>query len=271
MIPLATSVLERAGETIGEYLPSIAGALAILVFGLVVARFVRRGLARLLAGLGVDRLAERLGIDALLRRAGLEPSLSRVIALVVYLALAVAVVLAAVSLLGLDALDDAINQAVLFLPSLIAALALALAGAVLGSLARERVERLAYQMDLRGPLGPVVQWAVIAVFLIIALGQLGVPTTILTLLAGVVAAGVALTLALAFGLGGRELAREVSAGRYVGSTFHVGQEITVSGRRGEIVAIESAATVLELDSGDRHYVPNHMFLEGGVTVHQTGD
>jgi hypothetical protein len=93
-------------------------------------------------------------------------------------------------------------------------------------------------MDLRGPLAPAAQWFVIGVFAILALAQLGIPTGVLTVLAAVAAAGVALTAALAFGLGGRELARDVSAGRYVGSAFSVGQEITDRGHRGQIVAIE---------------------------------
>lgn len=62
-------------------------------------------------------------------------------------------------------------------------------------------------MDLRGPLAPAAQWFVIGVFAILALAQLGIPTGVLTVLAAVAAAGVALTAALAFGLGGRELAR----------------------------------------------------------------
>jgi small-conductance mechanosensitive channel len=149
----------------------------------------------------------------------------------------------------------------------LAALALVLAGAVLGSLARQRVERTAYQMDLRGPLAPAAQWFVMGVFAILALAQLGIPTGILTVLAAVAAAGVALTAALAFGLGGRELARDVSAGRYVGSAFSVGQEITIRGHRGQIVAIEGASTVLGTENGASVRIPNHLFLESDVLVH----
>ena len=72
----------------------------------------------------------------------------------VRIALTIAVLPAALSLLGLEPLDEAINEAVLFLPKVLAALALVLAGAVIGSLARQRVDRTAYQMDLRGPLAP---------------------------------------------------------------------------------------------------------------------
>jgi small-conductance mechanosensitive channel len=264
---LAASILERAGEALGDYLPRLGGALAVLVVGLLIVRLLARGLRGLLARAGVDRLAERAGVHDVLARAGLERSLSRVAEVAVRLALTVVVLLAAVSLLGLEQLNDAVNEAVLYLPRVLAALALVLAGAVLGSLARQRVERTAYQMDLRGPLAPAAQWFVMGVFAILALAQLGIPTGILTVLAAVAAAGVALTAALAFGLGGRELARDVSAGRYVGSAFSVGQEITIRGHRGQIVAIEGASTVLGTEDGASVRIPNHLFLESDVLVH----
>jgi uncharacterized membrane protein YraQ (UPF0718 family) len=71
------------------------------------------------------------------------------------------VIFAALSLTGLQFLSDALNQAVLFLPSLLAAGALLLAGVVLGGFAREWVDRLAYQMDL--PLGRIAQVVVVVV------------------------------------------------------------------------------------------------------------
>jgi small-conductance mechanosensitive channel len=267
MTRLAASILERAGEAVGDYLPRLGGALAVLVIGLLVVRLLARGLRGVLARAGVDRLAERAGVHDVMARAGVPRSLSRVAEIAIRVALTIVVLLAALSLLGLEQLNDAVNEAVLYLPRVLAALALVLAGAVLGSLARERVERTAYQMDLRGPLAPAAQWFVMGVFVILALAQLGIPTGILTVLAAVAAAGVALTAALAFGLGGRELARDVSAGRYVGSAFSVGQEITIRGHRGQIVAIEGASTVLGTENGASVRIPNHLFLESDVLVH----
>ena len=67
----------------------------------------------------------------------------------------------------------------------------------------------------------------------------------------------ALTLALAFGIGGRELAREVSARRYVEGSFSVGEDVSVGGRRGRIAAIEATGTVLETDGAIACGSPTH--------------
>jgi small-conductance mechanosensitive channel len=181
--------------------------------------------------------------------------------------LIVVVTFAALSLLGLEFLSESLNEGILFLPRVLAAFVLLLAGMVVSELVRHQVDRLATQMDLAAPLGGLAQVIVLAVFVVTALAQVGVPTQILLVLVSVLVAAGAATLSLAFGLGGRDMAREVSARRYVEGSYDVGQEITVGDVRGRISAIESTATVLETAGGERVRVPNSRLVAGIVTVH----
>ena len=63
------------------------------------------------------------------------------------------------------------------------------------------------------------------------------------------------------------MARQISAGRSVRGTFRVGQRVTVGAVSGEIVALESAATLVRADTGDTVRVPNHLMVESIVIVH----
>jgi small-conductance mechanosensitive channel len=74
------------------------------------------------------------------------------------------------------------------------------------------------------------------------------------------------TFALAFGLGGREVARELSAGRYLRTAYRSGQVISFGDVRGRIESIDTAATVLRTDQGTVR-VPNNLLLGSVVTVH----
>jgi len=74
------------------------------------------------------------------------------------------------------------------------------------------------------------------------------------------------TLALAFGLGGRQAAGAVSAGRYVRDSLRIGDVISVADHRGRIVAIELTATVLETPQSAQVRVPNHVLLDSVVVV-----
>ena len=264
---IVATILDRAGDSLGGYLPRLGGALLLLIAGLVVAALIRRLLVKLLRAAGVDDLGERWGVHDVLENVGLGRSLSTQVARAVRIAIVFVVVFAALSLVGLAFLSESLNQAILFLPRLFVALALLVAGIVIGQVARRQVDRLAQQMDIPGPVGALTETVVLGVFAVTALAQLGIPTQVLLLLAAILLGAIALTLALAFGIGGREMAREVSARRYVEGSFNVGEEVSVGGERGRIAAIEATGTVLETSGGDRVRIPNSQLVASIVTLH----
>jgi small-conductance mechanosensitive channel len=263
-LPLAT-VLDQAGNQLGGFIPRIGGALFLLVVGIVLARVFARLLRRGLRMAGLDSASERWGVADVLERAGLGRSLAHVIAVAVRISLTVVVVFAALSLLGLQFLSESLNQGVLFLPKVLAALALVLIGVVLAAFVRDRVDRTATQWDLPVPVGPVAQGVVLAIFFITAATQLTISTALLMVLVAIMLAAVALPFALAFGLGGRDVARALSAGRYVRAAFNEGQVIRVDDVRGRVERIEPSATVLRTDT-ETIRVPNHVLIEQTVVI-----
>ncbi len=267
-IVVAETVVSRAKEALGDSIPQIGGAILLLVLGLLVAWAVGRLAARALTALRVDDLGERFGVHDVVERVGLDRSLSQLLGRAVRIALAVVVIVAAVSLLGLGALGSSLNVAVLFVPRLFVAIALIVVGVLVADFVRVRVDHVTDQMALGAPLGRLAQVVVVALFLLTALAQLGIPTLILTAIVGLLVLAAALTTALAFGLGSREMAREISAGRYVGNSFEIGQDISLNGIRGEIIRLEPAATVLRTENGQSVRVPNHLLLETIVTLHE---
>ncbi|MDQ6751143.1 MAG: mechanosensitive ion channel [Actinomycetota bacterium] len=270
IVPLA-GVLDRAGEALGSFLPRLGGALVLLVVGVLVARLLGRLLTRGLRGAGIDELAERWGVHDVIARIGLERSLATLIGRAIRIAATLVVVFAALSLLGLQFLSQSLNQAVLVLPKVLIAAGLLLAGVVVAGLIRSRVDRLAYQLDLPIPLGQVAQVAVLAVFAVTAAAQIAISTLVLMVVLAILLAAAAATFALAFGLGGREVARALSAGRYIRGAYRVGQSISVGDVRGEITAIDSAFTVLATGSAETVRVPNDLLLSSIVTVHEAAE
>lgn len=267
MMPLTATVIDRAGEALGGFLPRVGGAILLLIVGVLLARLAGRVVRKALHAAHLDRFADRFQVGTVLERAGLGPSLSALIGTAVRIGLSLVVLFAALSLLGLQFLSESLNQAVLFLPKVLAAGALVLAGVVLGGIVRERLDRTAHQMDFAVPLGRVAQVAVVSVFAITAAAQVALSTAILMVIVGILLAGAVATLALAFGLGGREVARELSAGRFLQNAYSEGQVITVADVRGEIVAMETATTVLRTPDGDTVRVPNNLLLNSVVRVH----
>jgi small-conductance mechanosensitive channel len=259
------SVLEQSGNQLGAFLPRLAGALALLLVGLLAATIIGRLTRRLLLRAGLDRLADRAGATELLGQGGLGSSLSALVATAVRLTIVVVVCFAAMTLLGLEFLSDSLNQGILFIPRLLTALGLVLIGIVVGAFARAWVDRASAQLDLPIGVGPLVQALVIALFGLCAAAQAGVSVGPLWTVALLIVGAAAVTLALAFGLGGREIARSLSSARYARADFAVGQTIRIGDVRGEIVRIDAAAMTLRAGD-DTIRVPNSVIVEQIVVV-----
>jgi small-conductance mechanosensitive channel len=271
MTTFATSVIEQAGQALGAFIPRLGGALALLLIGLLITRLIARLLLHSLQAAGLDRLSERSGVAPVLERSGLGRSLSALIARFVRIVLAIVVVFAALSLLGLQFLSQSLNQAVLELPRLFLAAVLILAGLVLGGAVRGRADRLTYQLDFPVPLGQVAQIAVVGIFGLVAAAEIGISTAVLLILIGLLVAAVSGTFTIAFGLGSRDVARALSAGRYLRHDYHEGQEISFGEIRGRISRIHSTSTMLDAGEGRSIRVPNHLLLDEIVTIHSSGE
>jgi small-conductance mechanosensitive channel len=267
MTPVATSILGQAGQDLGAFIPRLGGALALLVIGLLLVRLLARLLRRALQATGVDDLAERAGVAEVLRSSGLGGSLAALIARAVRIFLAIVVVFAALSLLGLRFLSTSLNHAILELPRLFVAGVLLLIGAVVAGAARRRADRLAYQLDFPVPAGQIAQIVVLAVFVILAAAEISISTEVLLVLIGVLLAAVAGTFTLAFGLGSRDVARSLSAGRYLRHDYQVGQEISVGDVRGRITRIRGTSMLLDAGDGRSIRVPNHLLIDSIVTIY----
>lgn len=262
---MIASVIERAGEQLGQFLPRLGGAMLLLIIGLLAAIVLGRLARRLLVRAGLDRFADRSGTNELLAQAGLGTSLATLVGTAVRLTIVVVVSFAAMTLLGLEFLSDSLNEGILFIPRVFAALALVLIGVVLGAFLRAWIERTSAQLDFPVAIGPVVQVLVIVLFGLCAAAQAGVTVAPLTAIAIVLLAAIVSTLALAFGLGAREVARSLTSGRYARADFEVGQTIRVGDMRGEIVRIDGAATTLKAD-GTTIRIPNSILVEQIVIV-----
>jgi len=264
---LLASILDQAGSELGGFLPRLGGALVLLAGGFVAAWLLARIVAKLLRGAGLDALVDRVGTGRVLAKAGLGSSLTKLLAGGVRVAVIAVAVFAALSLLGLQFLSESLNQAVLFLPKLAVAGVLLLAGAVVGALVGERLDRLGREMDVALPIGRIAHVTVFAVFAITAAAQVAVSTALLMVLVGILLAGATATVALAFGLGGQHVAGQLSAGRYVREIYREGEEVSFDSLRGTVLRVESTTVVLRTAEGDAVRVPNRALLSARVTLH----
>jgi hypothetical protein len=190
--------------------PRLLAAFTLLVAGWIVAAILRRVALRVCRALDVDRRSARWGVSPGLYRAGLRRSPAELIARSVFW-----VVFAIGLLMGIEALElpAAVGLApavIRFLPNLIVALLVLLFGWLVANILAQAVLILIVNAQLSG--GPLVsgvlRWLVLLFAASVALTQLGIAREMVLLAFGIAFGGAVFALALAFGLGGRDLARE---------------------------------------------------------------
>ncbi|MCB9012286.1 MAG: mechanosensitive ion channel [Actinobacteria bacterium] len=266
MIVVPASLVGSMLDQVGAFIPRLVAALVLLIIGIIVARVVSKAARRGLTAAGLDRMADNWGVHDATERVGLGRSLSATVAAVVRAIILFVTVLVAVSLLGVPALEQSMNEAILFLPRLVVALVILMLGLVAGNSARDRVDRLSRQMDLGAGPGVATMIGVLAIAVIIAATQVGIPTMFLIALAITVLAGVVLTAALAIGLGARGVVAQLAAGRYLGDGIAKGRRLTVGDVEGEVVQQEGSGVVIRTDDGRLVRIPNRRLLESIVEV-----
>ena len=205
--------IERFQTTLAQladFLPSIGGAALVLFVGYLLARLTSRALGAILRKVHFNELLQRGGMGTAMDRAGHPFVPSRIIANLTFWLLMFAVILFAAQLLGLESLTTVINELVGYVPSVIAAVAIIIVGIVLGSFVSGLILASTGGLEGSATLARVGRAGVIVLAVFMALEALGIATDIVTLAFSIIFGAVALAAALAFGLGNRDLAGEIT-------------------------------------------------------------
>ncbi len=204
--------VDRGFATFFEWVPRLLGALAVLVIGYFVAKAIANVLQRVLSRAGFDRLLHGGPAGGFVQKITSRPS--HLLSRVAFWALMFGVVSIAAGILGIEVLEEFVAAVWGYLPNIIAALAIFLvAGAIAAGIAT-LVGRVMGDTGLGKIVATVAPILVMTIATFMILEQLRIAhdivVTTYTLLLGAVALG----SALAFGLGGRDVARDLLQGAY---------------------------------------------------------
>jgi len=201
--------LAQLGEQVMNYLPQLLTALVVLLAAAVTGWAVKQVLWRLLRLLGFDRLAHRLGLGAVVERVGLSRGTSYVVGQCAGGLVLLFGVLLALNTLG-PAGSDLVLRFFLYLPHLLtAALILVVGGLAAAFFARGAlIAAVNAQLASARLLAAAVRVLIWLLAVIVACEHLGIGGTMLAITFGVIFGGIVTGLAIAFGLAGKDLARQ---------------------------------------------------------------
>jgi Conserved TM helix len=205
------SGLLQVREWLLAIIPGLLVLMTLLAVGFLLGRLARVVVTRISRAIGIDRLLERWGVAPSLRRSGILRLPSEVLGLVCFWAIFILFAGVGVDGLALPGAPGATALLVAFLPPLFAAALILLVGWLVANFLRQGV--LIAAVNARVPearlLARGVQWSVLLFAAATALTHLGIGKEMVLVAFGITFGGVVLALALAFGLGGRNVARNI--------------------------------------------------------------
>jgi hypothetical protein len=216
---LLLSTLRESYEAMMQYLPGLLVTFVIILVGWAVARISSVIARRLLIVAKFDRLCADAGLGQVLARADIRSSPSALAGRSVFWLVFVVSFMFGISALGLEVINQLIAEFFLYLPRIFAALLILLLAFLIGNFLSRAVLLAAVNTSFPSPriASGVVKYLIAILAFAMALEQLHIASNIVTAAFAIAFGSVMLGLAIAFGLGGRDIARQVLERRFLKS------------------------------------------------------
>jgi len=208
------AMLEAFQETtlrIAHFLPKLLALLTFLALGLAAGWLIKFLLLRLLKAFRFDALCERFGLGSSLAKAGTRRSISHLVG-----RLSFWLVFLLFAFMGIDALDltataNMVSGIIEFLPHTLAAVLLLLFGVLLANFIAEAalIATVNAQIQEARIIASFIRWGVLIFTAAMVLTQLGIAKEIIVAAFSIMFGGIMLALAIAAGLGGKNIAKDV--------------------------------------------------------------
>jgi small-conductance mechanosensitive channel len=267
MAAMETKLLDAfagLGNSIAYAIPKIAVGILLIILGLVVAKLVEVALRTMLVRARLDRLTEKSGVARALRRIGMREQLNVFLPKVAYFLVVFLLAKTVSDALGLIAVSNAIGAFFSYLPNIVAALLLLILGTTVGQFAGRMATQAAESsgIDSAPALGRLISALIIFIAAMMAMGQLKIDTGMIRIVSSVVLGAGALAFGVAFGLGTREIVRNIVTGFYARKFLAIGKSLEIAGQSGTLTAITATHAILTRD-GHHIVLPNSTFLDQG--------
>ena len=199
------------------FVPKIFAAVVVLIIAYFVAQFVKDLITNLLTSIGFNNLFNWLGLTStppsssssdpnatVLQDGGTNQTPSEIAGLVAFVGIILFAVVSATQIMELQALSLIVNQLIFIAGQVLYGLVVLAIGLYLASLAYNLITSSGgSQAKL---LGQIARIGIIVLVSAMALQQMGIAPSIVNLAFGLFMGAMAVAIALAFGLGGRDIA-----------------------------------------------------------------
>lgn len=201
------NTLNGSVATIISFIPRFLSGFIILLIGIIIATFLRQLVRELLKFVKFERFLKKYGVPESKEAADWSTILSEIVRWFIIIVFLVPTA----QVWGLGRFVDVLNNLLLYLPNVFIAVLLLLVGFVVSKLVYDLLiaSVRGLSRDSAKGIAMVGRWAVLIFVFLVVLNQLGIASDLIRILFAGIVAMVALAGGLAFGLGGKEAAKDI--------------------------------------------------------------
>jgi hypothetical protein len=198
-------------EGLVAYLPSLIAGIIILIVGIFLAKAIEKIVEKIIAAAKIDELVQKINVVKKIEEGGTKVIFSQLFGWLVKWFLYIVLLIAVSDILKLGQFTSFLKDIAMYLPNVIIAVLILVAGFVLGYFVDDLIVKVlkSTREKLANLVGSVAKWAIIVFTVLAALIQLNVAAQMIQMLFTAIVAMLALALGLAFGLGGKDAAKDL--------------------------------------------------------------
>ena len=263
--------LQQTGMRIVTALPGILTALAVVVVTLLVGKLVKSLTTKLLRLVGLNVLSRRAGFDRFLRPTELATGMAELVGILVYWLLLFLGITYALGLVGFESAERLLSSFVLHLPRIFVSIVILAIGvhvaAFLGDLSRRAAQGAG--LSYAAWIGRGVKAVVLLITVVTIVEELAVSLDFLKVFLYILLGGVGVVLAIALGVGGIQVGRELVASIVLRRTVRQGDRLLWKGEAVTVDGVGPVFTRLHADGRVVHARNSELMAE--ITVLPGGD
>lgn len=235
-------------------IPKFITAIVIFIIGYIIASISKKIVIKMSNKMNLDSIGNQINSIDILQKNNIEIKLSQIFGKVIYFFLLLIFAMTAIGVLDMPVLAELIRDFIQFVPNLIAAFIILLAGILLADFLKNIVHTTCKSLGMPSAsiISTFVFYFIFINILIVALSQAKINTDFIEQNISIVIAGGVLAFSIGYGLASKEIVSSFLASFYTKDRFKIGDKVRIQGVEGRILDFDKTSITIETE--DRNVV-----------------
>ena len=250
-------------------IPALFKAAFIFIFGYLIALLIYRGIKTGLQRMRADNLAQLLNQIEFVQRSRFVLTPSKLLSSIVYYFMMVITTMAAIEALGMQMLSQMMADLINYIPQAVTAFFVLLVGIFIADFVKKIVLATCRSLGISAAnlVANIIFYFIFLNIVLIALRQASLQTRFMESNISIVLGGVAGAFALGYGLASRDIMGNLLSAFYNRGRIEIGDDITIDGKRGQIIAMNNNSLTLRSTEDSEVIIPFKKLTDQTLEIH----